>query len=203
MIVAPELQQVAPGLALWHASDPKAKAELFSTAIRTLRGLLLVDPIPLSDSALPDLLAMGPIAGIVVTNANHGRASAAFAGKWQVPLFGHATLADAGIDGFQPVEQGDRILDSLEVIGIAGAAPGEIALYLPDDRGSLILGDALVHFDPYCFTFLPAKYCTDHKQMKKSLRALLLYSAERMLFAHGTPILSKATSRLEQLLKDG
>lgn len=203
MIVAPELQQVAPDLALWHAFDPKVKAELFSTAVHTPKGLLLIDPIPLADSALPDLLAMARIAGIAVTNANHWRASTAFARKWQVPLFGHAALADDPIDGFQSVEQGDRILDSLQVIVIAGAAPGEIALHWPDDRGSLILGDALIHFDPYGFTFLPAKYCTDHKQMKKSLRALLLYPSERMLFAHGTPILSKARSRLEQLLRDG
>jgi hypothetical protein len=75
-------------------------------------------------------------------------------------------------------------------------------LYCPDHGGSIIVGDALIHFDPYGFTFLPAKYCTNHKEMRHSLRKLLHYRAERMFFAHGTPILSKAGERLKHLLND-
>ena len=200
MIAADELQIIGPGLALWHAFDPTAKAELFSTAVRCARGLLLVDPIPLTDSAEDELLALGPVAEIIVSNANHWRASAALAEKWGLALSGHASLANDAVGSFKPLRQGDMILDSIQVIEILGAAPGEIALYLPANHGSFILGDALIHFDPYGFAFLPAKYCTDYKLMQQSLRKLLDYQSDRMLFAHGTPILSEARSRLEHLL---
>jgi hypothetical protein len=36
--------------------------------------------------------------------------------------------------------------------------------------------------------------------MRESLRKLLDYNAERILFAHGMPILSRARGRLRQLL---
>ena len=38
------------------------------------------------------------------------------------------------------------------------------------------------------------------KEMRRSLRKLLDYKAERILFAHGTPILSGASDRLQKLL---
>jgi hypothetical protein len=36
--------------------------------------------------------------------------------------------------------------------------------------------------------------------MRRSLQKLLDYKTKRILFAHGTPILSKATERLQALL---
>jgi hypothetical protein len=47
---------------------------------------------------------------------------------------------------------------------------------------------------------LPAKYCSDQTEMRCSLRKLLVREVERILFAHGTPILSRASQRLEALL---
>jgi glyoxylase-like metal-dependent hydrolase (beta-lactamase superfamily II) len=86
------------------------------------------------------------------------------------------------------------------VLGIEGAAAGEIALHYAPDSGTLIVGDALINFEPYGFTFLPGKYCSNEKEMRRSLQRLLGYEAERILFAHGTPILSGASDRLRELL---
>ena len=65
----------------------------------------------------------------------------------------------------------------------------------------MIMGDALINFEPYGFTFLPAKYCSNAKMMRRSLPKLLDYSFDRMLFAHGTPIVCGARQRLEELLR--
>ena len=81
-----------------------------------------------------------------------------------------------------------------------GAAPGEIALHYSDNGGTLIVGDALVNFEPYGFSFLPAKYCSNEKQMRRSMQKLLDYKTERILFAHGVPILAVASERLRALL---
>ena len=202
MTSADELLFASPGLALWHAFEPAVKAELFSTALTTPRGLLLIDPIPLAKLAREELLALGRVAGIIVTNANHWRASVDWARQLHVPASAHASLAPTAPCPFTPVHHRQKIFDAVEVIEIPGAAPGEIALYDPGHGGSIIVGDALIHFDPYGFTFLPAKYCTNHKEMLCSLRELGNYRAERIFFAHGTPILSKAGERLEHLLDD-
>jgi glyoxylase-like metal-dependent hydrolase (beta-lactamase superfamily II) len=97
------------------------------------------------------------------------------------------------------VTDGETICDGLQVITTEGAVPGEIGLHYAPNGGTLIIGDALINFESYGFTFLPAKYCSKQRQMRQSLRKLLDYKAERMLFAHGTPILSQATQRLQGL----
>ena len=200
MIAAEEYQPLSEGLLLWQAFDPKAKAELFSTAGRTPQGTILIDPISLTDPALEQLAAEGPLGGIVVTNANHWRASADFARRFSISLFAHPD-AGATADGpFEPVIDGQQIFGSIDVIAIPGGAPGEIALHFPDKKESLVMGDALIHFEPHGFALLPAKYCVDQKQMRQSLRKLLPFRAERMLFAHGTPLLAGAGDRLQHLL---
>ena len=183
MPVAAELEPVAPGIWIWRFYDPAVKADLFSTAIETSHGIYLVDPIPLAPDATSELRERGTIAGILVTNHNHVRAADDFARRFQVEVY------DCG-----------RIARGLDAISIEGAPPGEIAIHSEAEGGTLIMGDALINFEPYGFAFLPAKYCSNARVMRRSLPKLLDFTFERILFAHGTPILKGARQRLEQLL---
>jgi hypothetical protein len=198
---ASDFDRIAPYLALWHRYDPAVKAELYSTCLLTSDGACLIDPIPLESEALDELVGSARVAGIIVTSSNHDRASSRFAEKFSVPIFARRNaFPDKTPDEFTSVADGDEICDELLVIAIEDAGPGEIALYHPADNGTLIVGDALINFEPYGFTFLPGKYCSNEKEMRQSLRKLLDYKAERMLFAHGMPILSGASDRLQDLL---
>jgi hypothetical protein len=201
MGLASDFDRIASNIAIWHDYDSDVRAELYSTWLGTSGGMYLIDPIALQREALHRLIGPGKVAGIVITNSNHHRASAKFAAALSVPLFGHGeALLDQSPLQFRSVADGDKIYDELSVIGIEGAAEGEIALHYDRNGGTFIIGDALINFEPYGFTFLPAKYCSNQKQMRRSLRKLLDYKAERMLFAHGTPILSGANERLHGLL---
>ncbi|MEY2529819.1 MAG: hypothetical protein QOJ05_1909 [Verrucomicrobiota bacterium] len=183
MACAAELEPVAPGLFLWRAYDASIKTELFSTGLTIPSGTHLIDPIPLAPDAAGSLT---DVASVIVTNANHERAANDFADKFRVPIYSAASQS---------------FPSGLTAVRLEGAAPGEIAVHSKSNGGVMVIGDALINFDPYGFTFLPSKYCTDHKLMRRSLAQLLDYSFERMLFAHGNPIQSKACQRLESLLK--
>lgn len=198
----PDLARLGPGLWIWHAYDPSVKAELFSTALAPNRGIYLVDPIPLPDPELGQLKEAGPITGVIVTNANHQRAALDYSDTLSIPIVAHSdALAE-----IKPARSGDlaslQSSGGLEVIEIEGAVAGEIALYHSLNSGTLIVGDALINFEPYGFTFLPGKYCLDQKRMRRSLKRLLSLPFERLLFAHGEPIVSGASRRLRQLLED-
>ena len=201
MPCAEELQRVRSDTYIWQVYDPKVKTDLFSSALVTSEGIFVVDPVPLAESALALLPQLGPIIGIIVTNSNHERASADFAQRFSAPVFAHSeSLATERFFGFTAVGDGDRICEALDVTVIDGAAPGEIALSYPLNSGVLIVGDALINFEPQGFSFLPKKYCSNEKEMRRSLRKLLPHKSERMFFAHGSPILSGATARLQRLL---
>ena len=196
-----DFDQIAPHLALWHGYDPAVKADLYSTCVLTPRGAYLIDPIPLQSEALDELLGSHRVSGVIVTSSNHHRASVQFAEQFSIPVFALCeTFWDKMPRQFRKVADGDEICDELRVIGIEGGAAGEIVLHYAPGGGTLIVGDALINFEPYGFTFLPDKYCSNEKEMRRSLRKLLDYKAERILFAHGMPILSGASDRLQALL---
>lgn len=201
---AQELDEVAPGIFVWQAYDSKVKADLFSTALETQAGAYLVDPIPLAPEGLLSLRARHPrTAGIFVTNANHARAATDFARTFSVPLYVHDELRGSP-DFLQAmgVQDGEVLAGGLTAVAIDGAPAGEMALHHNDNGGTIVVGDALINFEPHGFGLLPAKYCLDPKRMRRSLRKLLDYAFERMLFAHGTLILSGARPRLEHLLAE-
>lgn len=197
---ANELIQVSGSLRYWQAYDANAKADLFSTALATSEGLLVVDPIPLEPEPLQQLLSAGPVAGVFVTNVNHCRAAPEFARKCDAPLFAHTkTCAVCELPAARSVANGQAFVGDLRAIEIEGGPEGETAIYHEHDGGVFIIGDALINFDPYGFAFLPAKYSLDAKKMRRSLRRLLDYQFERMLFAHGTPLIHSARKKLENL----
>ena len=198
-----DFDRITPYLCVWHGYDPAVKADLYSTCLLTSNDVYLIHPIPLNSEALDELVNSGRVAGIIVTNSNHHRASARFAEQFSAPIFSHAdTFPDRLPSQFRNVADGHEICGELRSIGIEGAVPGEIVLHYAPDGGTLIVGDALINFEPYGFTFLPGKYCSNGKEMRRSLRRLLDYKAERILFAHSTPILSGASNRLQALLSD-
>ena len=198
---ASDFDRIASNIAIWHAYDSAVKAELYSICLTTASGTYLIDPILLQREALDEMISSGPIAGIVVTNSNHHRAAAQFAQQFQTPIFAHhETFPDDEPSRLTTIADGEEISDGLRVISIQGAASGEIVLHHAGIGGTLIVGDALVNFEPYGFSFLPAKYCSNQKQMRRSLQKLMDYQAERILFAHGRPILSSASERFRGLL---
>src|SRR4051812_22131100 len=196
-----DFDSISSHLTIWHTYDPALKAELYSTCLATVAGIYLIDPIPVQKQALERLVGSSRVTGIVVTNSNHHRAAAQFAQRFTVPIFAHhETFPDDKPTRFTTIADGEEISGGLRVIGIPGAAPGEVVLHYAGDGGMLIVGDSLVNFEPYGFTFLPPKYCSNQKQMCRSLQKLLDYKIERIFFAHGTPILSSAGERLRALL---
>jgi hypothetical protein len=198
---AQEVDEVSPGIFVWQAYDSKVKADLFSTALETHAGTYLVDPIPLGSNGLLSLWARRKAAGIFVSNANHARATTEFAKTFSIPIYVHDELRGSP-DFLQAtwVQDGEVFSQGLTAIAIDGGPMGETALHYDDNGGTLVLGDALINFEPHRFGLLPARYCLDSNLMRRSLGKLLDYAFERMLFAHGTPILSGARARVEQLL---
>ena len=201
MPCAQEVEEVSPGIFVWQAYDRKVKADLFSTALETHAGTYVVDPIPLGSDGLLSLWARRKAAGIFVTNANHARAAAEFAKTFSIPIYVHDELRGSP-DFLQAtwVQDGEVFSQGLTAVAIEGGPAGEAALHYNDSGGTMVLGDALINFEPHGFGLLPAKYCLDSNLMRRSLGKLLDYAFDRMLFAHGTPILFGAHARVEQLL---
>ena len=175
----------------------KIKAELFSTALAAGNGLIIIDPIALPPAHRTDLESLGRVARIVITNANHARNAATFAHSYSAPIFAPPELR--GELRSHNLHDGLAI-GPLRVIRIEGAADGEFALYHADDGGTLIMGDALINFDPHGFHLVAPKIL---HQPKTNGPITPQTAGSRFLadfFAHGNPIMIRAREQLESLL---
>lgn len=195
-----EFIRLSPALAVWHTYDSKIKAELFSTALASSGEVTIIDPIALPVESRQEIELHGRVSAIVITNANHLRNAAAFAHSYSAPIFAPAELKQDLPHSHALTDT--SCVDDLQVIRMDGAAAGEFALYHPQDGGTLIIGDALINFDPHGFTLLPAKYCCNQKKMICSLRQLLDFQFQRILFAHGNPVTTRAHDRLAALMHE-
>ncbi|MGB8342743.1 MAG: hypothetical protein WCE51_14235 [Chthoniobacterales bacterium] len=202
MVEAADFQSLTDSLWLWEAYDPAVKSDLFSSAALLADRLFLFDPIPLAATPLRHLISGRDVAGIVLTNSNHLRAAADFSRQHKAPIFtSESVIREFNSVETVPLSANATIAPEISAIPIEGAAPGEMAFHLADNGGTIVVGDALIHLDPYGFALLPPKYCSDQKEMRRSLRQLLDWTFQRLLFAHGPPLLSSARERLETLLR--
>ena len=189
----PEYSMIRPGLFHWQGYESEVKCDCSSTAIVTSAGLIFLDPIPLAEGALKDLVAesFSAPAAVVLTSGNHQRESLALAKRFGIPVY---APVDAGDDiiADQRFLSGDPVA-GLESIALPGFGPGETAFL---QEGVLILGDALINLEPEGLRPLPEKYREDKKQSLRSLENLKGLKPEFLLFAHGHPIIQNASGRL-------
>jgi hypothetical protein len=105
-----DFDRITPYLCVWHGYDPAVKAESYSTSLTTSEGMYLIDPIPLQNEALAELIGSSRVTGIIVTNSNHYRAFAQFAEEFSVPIFARCeAFPDKAEQQFRSVADGDDL----------------------------------------------------------------------------------------------
>jgi glyoxylase-like metal-dependent hydrolase (beta-lactamase superfamily II) len=193
----PEYSTVRLGLFHWQGYEPEVKCDCSSTAVVTPAGLIFIDPIPLAEEALKDLVveSFSAPAAVVLTSGNHQRESLALGKRLGIPIFapedaGDEIIADQRFLSGEPVA-------GMESITLPGFGPGETAFLY---EGALIFGDALINLEPEGLRLLPEKYREDKKQSLRSLADLQDLKPQVILFAHGNPIAQDATGQLYTLL---
>lgn len=199
MATATEIHRVTNSLWVWQAFSREHKTDLASSAYLTPKGLILVDPIPLADDAREELLASGSPAAVLLTNANHERDAQSWREHCSLPIWAPAKAVQTLEIPVDLVFTKELPVD-WTIIDLEGGGVGETAFFNPQDGGTLIIGDAIINLEATGFDMLPRKYCSNAKQLRQALQQLRAFKMERIVFAHGLPITTRAFERLAQLL---
>lgn len=185
--------RLGDGIFSWSSFDLEKKYNFNGFLIKSSYGTLVIDPPPFSkdDRAYFDQLGCWPDY-IVITNRNHLRDRQWFTDKKKTPTAMHeAEVSQVNIPVEKKLVEGDKFLGGIEVIHLPGKSPGEIALYW-QERGILIVGDALIGDPPGSVRLLPEAKMDDPARLKASLRKLEDLAYDTLLFADGDPILKNA-----------
>ena len=111
---------------------------------------------------------------ILITNRNHVRAANKIRERTGARAYIHPDDAayakgqGAVLDG--DLREGEKI-GALEVIGVSGKSPGEVALLWPD-RNALIVGDAVIGNPPGQLSLLRERVMDDPARLRRSVEQL-------------------------------
>jgi len=195
---AQSFAEVLPGIFFWQSYSPEHKVDFTAHAILLGQELVCFDPVPLADKAFAKLSALGKPAAIVVTNANHERACQEWQQQWGVSIWAtkESGLSIKGLKFFAP----DAVTwKGFELHQLPGGSPGELSFRV-GSQSLVLLGDAIVNLPDHPLQLLSERYCESREALKKSLADLVLVPFERLLMAHGRPILHGASKKVTELL---
>ena len=121
---------------------------------------------------------------------------------WVVAQGAHAL---AGRGDFRTYEWGDELPGGVHAHEVDALSPDETALYIPAHR-ALAVGDGVIRWEADGpLDFVPDRYMDDPERDKAGLRAayerLLGLDFDRLLLAHGNPIVDGAKERLRALVE--
>ena len=195
---AAAIDEVLPGVFRWEQYSPEHKVDLTSHAVVREGRIFVFDPIPLAAESVAHLAKTGSMTAIVLTNENHERDAIAWRDRFHIPIWAatEAFLPSPDVKRFQRI---DKDWEGWKLEWLDGGAGGELALRW-EQQSLVICGDAIVNLPGRGLELLPEKYCQNQTQLKQSLRALVANPFERLLMAHGRPILEAASQRVGQLL---
>jgi len=165
------------------------------------RGNLCIDPVEPSDEVLSELAKKG-VSRILITNRNHVRAANRIRERTGARSYIHpddaayAKAQGALLDG--ELQSGEKIC-ALEVIGVSGKSPGEVAFLWPE-RKCLIVGDAVVGDPPGHLKLLREKVMDDPSRLRRSIQQLLTLDFDTILVGDGVSIVGNAKDRLRELV---
>jgi hypothetical protein len=192
-------EQIATGLRRWTAWHAEWKQEVGSLAVQTSDGLVLIDPI----DPPPELRRADHV---LLTVFWHGRATPDIEAKhvWAHPR-AVRRLKNRGTTVTDQLGDGDLPggIQAFET-----ARESEVVYWLPDQRG-VAVGDVLLGAGakPKA-TSEPLRLCPErwlgdanYRKLKKSLLPLLDLPLQRILPAHGEPVLLEAKETLAALIE--
>ena len=193
------MDEIVPGLRRWTAFHDEWNEEVASLALETDDGLVLIDPLdPPRELRRPD--------HVLLTVYWHGRSTKDLKAKrvWAQSRSAQP-LRNRGVavtDAFAP---GDELPGGVQAYQTARV--NEVVFWLPNGR-ALAVGDVLLGAGAKprptdaALRLCPERWLgkATHDDLRRTLRPLLDLPVQRVLVAHGKPVLRAGTRALEAAL---
>ena len=193
------IEEIAPGLRRWTAFHDEWEEEVASLALETSDGLVLIDPLdPPRELRRPD--------HVLLTVFWHGRSTKDLEARhvWAQRRSAQP-LRNRGVDVTDAFAAGDELPGGLRAFQTARA--NEVVFWLPDQR-AVAVGDVLLGAGAKPRpTDDPLRLCPErwlgkatHADLRETLRPLLELPLQRVVVAHGRPVLRAGARALERVL---
>ena len=193
------MKEILPGIYTWHEFS-KEKQLNFNGYLLIWEGeSALIDPPRISEKSfalMENLVKKNsnhPLNTILITNVHHERECGEFRRRFGAKIWINENDS-SGMEGAadKTFKGGDRLPCGLVALNIQNQkSPGESALFL-EEKGVMIVGDALIGKVPGKVNMLPPDKYRDPVLAKKRLNKILDYDFDILLVGDGESILKNA-----------
>jgi glyoxylase-like metal-dependent hydrolase (beta-lactamase superfamily II) len=198
--IAHKAEEIVPGVWRWAVHDDRIDFESDAHAVVESGRVVLIDPLPLEDSALRRL---GTVEAICLTAKCHQRSAWRYRKQFGVKVYAP--------EGVRPMEEaadvwyraGDYLPGGLQAIHTPGPENVHFAFWLAREPGVLFCPDLLMHGEGKELAFVPAQFHDDPETTRLSVQRLLALRFSVLCFNHGAPITKDPHAALRAVLKQG
>jgi glyoxylase-like metal-dependent hydrolase (beta-lactamase superfamily II) len=197
------MKQLLPGFWQWSWFSEEKHLDFNGLFLVVGEHKILIDPPPMTGEDQAFIRRNGPVDYIIVTNRDHAREAGPCQGTFSCQL--QVPEADASQMDLKPTKtfrDQELLPGGIWVVHLQDQkSPGESALFLPQGKGVLIVGDALVGKPVGAVSMLAAEKYADLGKAREGLRRLLKYNFETLLVGDGTSIMTGAKAAVERALQ--
>jgi glyoxylase-like metal-dependent hydrolase (beta-lactamase superfamily II) len=197
------LHEVAPGLWYWTAPHPDWHGatdwpeEVGCVCYRAPAATVLIDPLLPSDEeeALFELVDnLGLPVEVLLTASWHKRDAEAVAARYGTTVWAHARARQQ----LDFPTRSDGLPDGVHAFTPEGDREGQVAFHIPEHE-TLVVAELFMGAGGGLRLY-PSPTVRDLDAFRRSLRTLLDLPIERVLVAHGDPVLSGGRGRIAAAL---
>ncbi|TKB91040.1 MAG: hypothetical protein E8D41_11380 [Nitrospira sp.] len=197
------MKNLLPGIWQWSWFSEEKQLDFNGLFLTVGEHKILIDPPPMTGDASSVILRNSPVDYIIVTNRDHAREAVRCQGEFRCQL--HVPAADAAQMDLKPTKtfkDGELLAGGIWAIQLKDQkSPGESALFIPQGKGVLIVGDALIGKPSGSVSMLPDEKYVDVTKAREGLRRLLKYNFDSLLVGDGVSILTGAKLAVERLFQ--
>jgi len=196
-IIAQNAEEIVPGVWRWFVHDDRIDFESDAHAVVDNGRVVLIDPLPLAESALQRL---GTVEAICLTAKCHQRSAWRYRKQFGVKVYAP--------EGVKPMDEepdvlyraDDRLPGGLQAIHTPGPEPVHYGFLLAREPGVFFCPDLLMHGEGKALDFVPAEFHDDPATNRASVRRLLDLRFSVLCFNHGAPITDDPHGALRKVL---
>jgi hypothetical protein len=197
------MKQLLPGIWQWSWFSEEKQLDFNGLFLGIGEHKIVVDPPPMTAEASTVIRRQGGLDYILVTNRDHAREAAAYQTEFRCQLYvPDSDAAQMDVKPTKTFRDGELLPGGIWVIHLQDQkSTGESALFIPQGKGTLIVGDALIGKPAGSVSLLPAEKYADREKAKEGLRRLLKYHFDVLLVGDGASILHGAKQAVDRALQ--
>jgi glyoxylase-like metal-dependent hydrolase (beta-lactamase superfamily II) len=195
--IAETVEEVVPGIWTWSVHDERIDFVSTAHAVSGSDGSVLIDPLPLEETALAQL---GDVRAICITAGTHQRSAWRYRRELEVPVYAPALSKLIEEEPDVRYSDSDELPGSLRAVFTPGAGTTQHTFLLDRGGGIAFVPDLFANEPGRGLAIVGEEEMPDPEEARRSIRKLLDLPFDILCLDHGAPLTEEPKAAIRALL---